>query len=122
MSKAMELRGRLYEVACRGDIQVTAGSALAASAILGSTGAVAGTTVGAVTGAAVGVIPALFTFGLSVPIGGVIGGGVGCAVGTATGASAGLLVGGAAGYGGYRVRQYVKAMETTDDKASLIAN
>merc|ERR1712217_39787 len=106
-SQTVDIRFRLHEVASRADVQVTAGTALVGSVVMGSTGAVAGTTVGAFTGAVVGVIPAIFTLGLSIPIGGAIGGGVGCAVGTATGGGGGLLVGGAVGYAAYQARDYL---------------
>lgn len=70
-------------------------------------GAVAGGTTGAgagaLAGAAVGLIPALFTFGLSIPVFAVIGGGVGAAAGGSTGAAAG----GAAGYGGHKYRKEI---------------
>ena len=53
---------------------------------------------GSMAGAVVGLVPALFTFGLSIPIGAVLGGGAGLCVGTAVGGTSGLVVGGAAGY------------------------
>merc|ERR550537_1656784 len=49
-----------------------------------------GTASGVVVGAAVGTIPALFTFGLSIPAGAVIGGGTGMCIGTVTGAGVGV--------------------------------
>jgi len=82
--------------------QVTAASSTA--------GAVAGGTVGAATGgtigAAIGVVPALFTFGLSIPVGAVIGGGLGMCAGSTTGA----VSGGAAGYYGYKYRGEIKSI------------
>lgn len=85
--------------------QVTAASTAA--------GAVAGGTVGTVTGgtigAAVGVLPALFTFGLSIPIFAVVGGGMGLAAG----GSAGAVGGGAAGYYGYTYRKGLKNKATS---------
>merc|ERR1711988_694841 len=58
---------------------------------------------GSVAGAALGVIPAIFTFGLSIPAGAIIGG----CVGTAVGGSAGAVGGGLAGYGGYTHRHAI---------------
>lgn len=46
---------------------------------------------GSALGAAIGVVPAIFTFGLSIPIGAAIGGGAGLAVGTTIGGVAGVL-------------------------------
>jgi hypothetical protein len=45
------------------------------------------------------VVPALFTFGLSIPICAAIGGGTGLAVGSTVGASTGAVGGAAVGYG-----------------------
>lgn len=70
-------------------------------------GAVAGGTTGAgagaLAGAAVGLVPAIFTFGLSIPVCAVIGGGVGAAAGSTGGAAAG----GAAAYGGHKYRKEI---------------
>merc|ERR1719272_2864994 len=49
-------------------------------------------------GAVVGLPLAIFTFGLSIPIGASLGGGAGLCVGTAVGGTSGLVAGGAAGY------------------------
>merc|ERR1719265_502454 len=95
--------------------QVTAASTTA--------GAVAGGTVGMATGgtigAAIGVVPALFTFGLSIPVGAVIGGGLGLCAGSSTGA----VSGGAAGYYGYKYRSEIKSTTLSlSDKAFLRVN
>jgi hypothetical protein len=69
-------------------------SSTAAGAVVG------GTTIGAVgtlAGAAVGVIPAIFTFGLSIPVGAVIG----MCAGTTIGGGVGAVGGGIAGYTGF---------------------
>lgn len=44
-------------------------------------------------------MPAIFTFGLSIPIGAALGSGTGLCIGTVAGSTAGLVGGGAAGYG-----------------------
>merc|ERR1712046_410883 len=95
--------------------QVTAASS--------TVGAVAGGTVGAATGgtfgAVVGVVPALFTFGLSIPVGAVVGGGLGMCAGSTTGA----FSGGAAGYYGYKYRDEIKSITSEwKTKASDKAN
>mmetsp|Transcript_46437 Transcript_46437/g.83851 ORF Transcript_46437/g.83851 Transcript_46437/m.83851 type:complete len:80 (-) Transcript_46437:28-267(-) len=62
------------------------------------------------TGAAVGIVPAVFTFGLSIPVGAMLGGGAGCVTGAATGAGTGLAAGTAVGYGGYAYRSELKGL------------
>merc|ERR1712232_857822 len=79
-----------YTFATTTKVGVTTSSA-AAGAIVG------GTTLGAVgtlAGAVAGVVPAIFTFGLSIPAGAMIG----MCAGTAFGGSAGAVSGGIAGY------------------------
>lgn len=76
-------------------------SAVGGAAVLGPTGAAVGTVLGGVAGAAIGLVPALFTFGLSIPVGVVLGSGTGFCAGTAAGVSGGLATGGALGYGSH---------------------
>lgn len=66
---------------------------------LASTGALVGATTGGVFGTACGAVPAVFTFGLSLPVGAAVGSASGLAVGVVTGASTGLLCGAATGFG-----------------------
>jgi len=74
-------------------------------------------------GAAVGVVPAIFTFGLSIPIGAFIGGAFGLCAGIVIGGSAGLVSGGAVGYCGYRHRDDIKgAVKGVSEKAKTYAN
>jgi len=77
------------------ECQKTACCAVSGAFALGSAGGAAGTVTGATLGMAAGVIPALFTFGLSIPAGAVIGGGMGMAFGGAAGSTAGFAAGGA---------------------------
>merc|ERR1711975_183534 len=89
-----------------GKFKVTAATTTAGAVVGGGAGAVVGTT----AGAALGLIPALFTFGLSIPVGAVIGG----CVGTTTGTAAGATGGGMVGYGGYTYRKEIRSgAETT---------
>lgn len=83
------------------EFKVTAASATAGAVVGGGSGAVVGGT----AGAALGLIPALFTFGLSIPVGAVVGGCVGAASGTVTGAAGA----GAVGYGGYSYRKEIRS-------------
>jgi hypothetical protein len=85
-------------------VQATAAGALGGAAALGSGAGAAGLAAGSVAGAMVGLVPALFTFGASIPICAVLGGGAGLAVGTAAGSVVGALGGAIAGYGTYTNR------------------
>mmetsp|Transcript_22449 Transcript_22449/g.40519 ORF Transcript_22449/g.40519 Transcript_22449/m.40519 type:complete len:367 (+) Transcript_22449:48-1148(+) len=78
--------------------QVTLVSAAGGSVAAGTCGAAVGLFSGGALGAACGVIPAVFTFGLSIPIGAAIGSGAGLFAGTAVGGSIGAVGGGTAGY------------------------
>merc|ERR1712228_912238 len=59
---------------------------------------------GVVLGSAAGVVPALFTFGLSIPVGGAIGG----CTGLCTGSLVGGAAGGAGGFTTYKYRVEIK--------------
>jgi len=78
-------------------MQATAVGAVGGAASLGVGGGAAGLTTGSVIGAACGVPAALFTFGLSIPIGAALGGATGLCAGLVTGGAVGLLGGGATG-------------------------
>merc|ERR1719330_2144423 len=64
---------------------------------------------GGAIGGAVGILPAIFTFGLSIPIGAVIGAGCGMVFTGATGATVGFAGGSAIGYTGYSRRDQIAA-------------
>ncbi|CAJ1332131.1 unnamed protein product [Effrenium voratum] len=93
-----------------GDKQLQAGvvGAGTGAVVLGTGGAISGLASGGLVGAAVGVVPAIFTFGLSIPFCAAIGGGAGLAVGAAGGATAGAVAGGATGYGAYGRRHQIR--------------
>jgi hypothetical protein len=97
-TKATDLNTSAKALAADPKAQATAAGAAGGAVTLGATGGAVGLASGTVIGAAVGVVPALFTFGLSIPIGAMIGGGAGMCVGTAVGGTTGLVAGGAAGY------------------------
>eukprot|EP00439_Symbiodinium_sp_Y106_P084956 s419_g27.t1 len=63
------------------------------AAIGSTTGAISGTAVGGTVGAAIGLVPAVFTFGLSIPVGAFIGSSLGFASGGVVGGSAGAFGG-----------------------------
>merc|ERR1712232_481646 len=82
-----------------------------------------GMTAGAGMGAAVGVVPAIFTFGLSIPVCAFVGGAFGVCAGTVVGAGTGLVGGGAVGHYGYKHRDDIKsATKGVSDKANACTN
>merc|ERR1712226_319188 len=99
--------------------QVTMMSSTGSAAVSGAVGGGVGFTTGAVLGGAIGIIPAVFTLGLSIPIGAAIGGGTGFCVGVAGGSSAGFVSGSAVGYGVYSKRKELADVKT---KARTKAN
>jgi hypothetical protein len=76
-------------------------SSTAAGAIVGGTTI---GTVGTIAGAAAGVVPAIFTFGLSIPAGAMIG----MLAGTTIGGGVGAVSGGIAGYTGFTHGKAIK--------------
>ena len=107
-SKVAETYGKVQAAAKDGHVQATAAGVAGGAATLGATGGATGLAAGAAVGAALGVVPALFTFGLSIPIGAAIGGGTGCAVGATVGVASGAVRGGAAGYGANAKRSEIQ--------------
>jgi len=82
-------------------VQVTVTGAGLGSTACGVAGAATGVCVGGSVGALVGLVPAVFTFGLSIPIGAMVGGSAGLMLGGAVGSSAGFAGGGAMAFLGY---------------------
>jgi len=80
-------------------VGVTSSSAVAGAVVGGTSGGAFGT----VAGAALGIVPAIFTFGLSIPTGAMLG----LCVGTAVGGSTGAVGGGLVGYGGFTHRKNI---------------
>jgi len=95
-------------------VRVTAASAATGAAALGVAGGAVGATTGGIVGGTFGIVPALFTFGLSIPIGAAAGSVIGLCVGTTVGGATGLVGGGTVGYGVYLKREEIQscAMET----------
>merc|ERR1711862_636876 len=93
---------RVREAAKDPNVRKIAASTVGGAAVVGSAGGV-GLGAGTVVGAAVGVVPALFTFGLSIPVGAAIGGGIGLV----TGGSVGAVGGGALGFAGYTYKNEI---------------
>eukprot|EP00448_Togula_jolla_P011516 CAMPEP_0170603794 /NCGR_PEP_ID=MMETSP0224-20130122/19095_1 /TAXON_ID=285029 /ORGANISM="Togula jolla, Strain CCCM 725" /LENGTH=367 /DNA_ID=CAMNT_0010928685 /DNA_START=83 /DNA_END=1186 /DNA_ORIENTATION=+ len=122
-AKSEAVASNVKEIVADRRVQVSAVSAGAGAAGLGTAGAACGTIVGGAGGAIVGLVPALFTFGLSIPIGAVIGGGAGLCTGAAAGATVGFTGGGAAGAVAYTYRTAPgKALTYASEKATGAAN
>lgn len=96
---AAATKTKVVEVASDKVVQVTAASAAGGAVVGGVGGGAAGLATGSTLGAVVGIVPAIFTFGLSIPVFAAIGGGCGLAAGTAMGGTTGAVVGGTCGYG-----------------------
>jgi len=96
--------------------QTTAASAAGGAVTLGTTGGLAGLATGTMAGAAIGLVPALFTFGLSIPVGAAIGGSCGLVTGAAAGSAVGAVGGGAAGYGAYAKRDQIAGVVDSSRK------
>jgi len=93
--------------------QVTAATAAGGAVVVGAGGAATGLAFGGTLGAAVGVVPALVTFGASIPFCAVVGGVCGSTMGAVCGSAAGLIGGGAVGYGTYSRRESIGNGVTT---------
>merc|ERR1712151_876102 len=103
-SKVSALTNSGRQVAKDPKAQATAAGATVGGVALGGAGGVVGLATGAVAGGVVGIVPALFTFGLSIPAFAFVGAGAGLCVGTAVAGTTGAVGGGAVGYGAYSKR------------------
>merc|ERR1712071_491117 len=86
---------------------VVIGGAGAGAVAGGAAGGGAGVLTGGAVGALVGVVPAIFTFGLSIPVCAVIGATLGGGAGATAGGTGGAVAGGAAGYTGHKYRKEI---------------
>lgn len=94
---------KTMQLASESSVQATVVSALGGGVVLGAGGAATGLMAGSAMGAAVGLVPALFTFGLSIPICAAVGGGCGLVTGAAAGGVTGVAVGGVGCYSAFRI-------------------
>merc|ERR1719296_118913 len=104
---------RTKEAAADRGVQVAAASAVGGGVVIGAGGAATGFVAGGALGAAIGILPALFTFGLSIPLGAALGAGCGVAVGGAVGSTTGFTGAGAIGYGAYTKRAEIRRLIAT---------
>jgi hypothetical protein len=103
-----------YEFATTTKVGVTSTSAVAGAMVGGTTTG----AVGCIAGAAVGLVPALFTFGLSIPAGAMVG----LCAGSTVGGSVGAVSGGAIGYTGFTHGKAIReGIQSTVNKASAKA-
>jgi len=107
--RACEFKATAKDTVTDPKVQVTVAAAAGGAVSLGAGGGVAGLAGGGAVGAACGIVPAIFTFGLSIPIGAAIRAGTGLVVGTVVGGTAGLVGGGATGYGAYTKRKEIRS-------------
>merc|ERR1712232_1270431 len=120
---AVEKYAQIKKTVSNPSFRVTALSAGSGAVTMGAGAGLMGLTAGAGVGAAVGVVPAIFTFGLSIPIGAFIGGACGLCTGAVVGGGAGLVGGGAAGFYGYEHRDEINgAAECVMKQTSTYAN
>lgn len=101
---AVELKDQTVALVKNPDFQTCTLTTAGGVITLGGAGGAFGLASGMVVGGAAGVVPAIFTFGLSIPVGATLGGGGGLCLGGLMGGTAG----GAAGLGAYKYRVELK--------------
>jgi len=121
--KVVEVSAATKQLVSKKSFQATAGSAVGGAVAMGTGGGATGLVAGGAVGALAGMPLALFTVGLSIPIGAILGGGTGLVAGAVTGATAGAVGGGAVGYGAYTKKDEIAgAARLVQSKASEGAN
>merc|ERR1712045_695236 len=103
-SKTMACQDYTVALLKNPDFQTCTIATLGGTVTFGAVGGAFGLASGVVVGSAAGVVPALFTFGLSIPAGAVVGGTAGLALGAATGGG----FGGISACGAYKYRVEIK--------------
>lgn len=88
--------------------QIVTATTASGSVSLAAVGGAFGCMGGMVVGAMVGTVPALLTFGTSIPFGAVVGGALGAPAGACMAGIAGGVAGGAIGHGGYVWRAEIR--------------
>lgn len=117
MEKSMKAKGKATAMASDKEVQATAASAAGGAVVLGAGGAATGLVAGGALGAVVGIVPALLTFGLSIPFCAVVGGGLGLVAGTSVGGTTGAV----AGAGVYTKREAIKGYAAAVKKTAFTA-
>jgi hypothetical protein len=106
--KALALKESTVTLVKHPHFQTVTISTGAGAITFGAVGGAFGCAGGVVVGGAVGTLPALFTFGTSIPIGAIIGGFLGTSAAALTAGTTGACIGGAAGHGAYLYRAQIK--------------
>lgn len=103
-------------------VQVAAAAGVGGATLLGAVGGAVGAAAGAAVGVAVGLPLALFTLGLSLPLGLVAGGGFGFLAGSAAGGGVGGLASSLVGYFAYSRRDQIRssAQRASEQLALLV--
>jgi len=125
-STSAALNSKVRETVADQGVQVATAGAAAGAAALGASGGATGLVAGTAVGAACGVVPAIFTLGLSIPIGAALGGAAGMCMGTVAGGTVGLVGGGAAGRKAHKHRVEIQdgvscALTKANDYKSFVA-
>lgn len=105
VSKAKAVGAVAQDFAADNRVRASAAGAGAGACALGTAGAASGALLGGAAGAIVGLVPAVFTFGLSIPVCAFVGGSAGLCTGGAAGTTVGFTGGGLAGCVGYTYRK-----------------
>lgn len=88
-----------------------AGAAGATGSLAGfATGGAFGIFIGGAVGGALGMLPAIFTFGTTIPLGIFIGSGCGATIGSSVGGATGFFGAGTVGYGAYMKRGEIRSV------------
>lgn len=103
-SKADEVKNKAMVILRNPSYQTYTVATVGGAVTFGTAGGAFGLASGVVVGSAAGVLPALFTFGLSIPVGAVVGGAGGLCGGTLIGA----ISGGVGGFTTYKYRLEIK--------------
>merc|ERR1712217_192498 len=106
-SRAVAVAKGVKNAANDRSVQATAAGSIGGSTALAASGGATGLATGSMVGAACGLIPAVFTCGLSIPIGAAIGGSTGLVAGTVAGGAVGLVGGGVAGRTAHKHREQI---------------
>jgi len=97
-AKVSEIGEGVQELVHDPHAKMAAATAVGGAVALGSGGGATGLGIGGLVGAACGIVPAVFTFGLSIPVCAALGSGIGLVSGATVAGTAGLVGGGTLGY------------------------
>jgi len=109
-SRAKAAKDKGVELVSDKSAPVIAAFMACGAAVVGTGGAAIGMLLGGVVGAAMGVVPAIFTFGLSIPIAAALGACGGLVLGGAIGTAMGVVAGGVGGCGAYTNRAKIASL------------